>query len=104
MKLWHLPCVVSLSVILYTMNIFHTYRLSNAGMTTTRKTLRKIGISHNFFSIVAYIVIFICLKPRKYTKKCCLFVLRNMEENVDSYRQQLLMSDSLDHILKIMII
>jgi len=56
-------------------------------MTTTRKPLCKIGISHNFFFIVAYIVSFICLKPRGYTKKCCLFVLSNMVENVDSYRQ-----------------
>jgi len=53
---------------IYTMNIFHTYRLGNVGMTTTRKPLRKIGISHNFF-IVAYVVSFICLKPREHTKK-----------------------------------
>ena len=69
------------------MNFLHTYRLGNTRMTTTRKPLCKIGISHNFFFIVAYIVSFICLKPRGYTKKCCLFVLSNMVENVDSYRQ-----------------
>jgi len=39
-------------------------------MTKTRKPLRKIGISHNFFFIVAYTVSFICLKPREHTKKC----------------------------------
>jgi len=84
-KLWLLPCVVSLPVILYTMNLLHTPR--QHGMATTRKSLCKIGISHIFF---AYIVSFVCLKPREHTKKCCLFVLRNIVENVDSYKQPLL--------------
>jgi len=37
-------------------------------MTTTRKSLRKIGISHNVFLIVAYVASFICLKPREHIK------------------------------------
>jgi len=36
------------------MNLIHTYRLGNAGMTTTRKPLRKIGISHNCFYCCLY--------------------------------------------------
>jgi len=48
-------------------------------MTTTRKPLRKIGISHNFF-IVAYIVSFIYLKPREHTKKMLFIILSNMVE------------------------
>jgi len=36
------------------MNLLRTYRLGNAGTTTNRKPLRKIGISHNFFYCSLY--------------------------------------------------
>jgi len=53
-KLWYLPCVVSLSVMLYTTNLLHTYRFGNDSMATTRNPLSKIGISHNFFYCCLY--------------------------------------------------
>jgi len=51
-KLWTLHCVVSFLIILYTMNIFHTYKLGNTNMATTKKSLLKIGISRTFLLLV----------------------------------------------------
>ena len=47
-KLWSFYCDISIFVILYTINLLHTYRLGNTHMTTTEKILHKIIISDNF--------------------------------------------------------